>query len=344
MPNSRIISSRPMARRVSVAHRFNRYLTGIAGCVAVAGWVSESHAQVAAEGYAVERLNPASAGSPWLVMDDLKLEGPLGGGVSLVTSYARQPLRVSNPDGSQTLSVISNQAFVDVGLAILYDRFRFVLDVPDPLYITGRSGNVGNVQYTAPTLDPSKYPDKVSDFRFGVDARLWGVVNGPLRFGFSGQLFVPSGERDTYVTDGTFRGLLRALWAGNWGIVDHAGFVGVHLRPRDDSGTLGSTALGGPRGSELVFGLGLAPQFAVSTSTRAGLGPELFGETAFKDAFGKYTTALETLLSANLTHVDEHGALVRFKVGGGPGINAQFGAPTWRMILGLEISDRVRKQ
>ena len=344
MPNSRITSSRTMGRRVPFALQINRYLIGVVGCLAVAGWVSEGHAQVAAEGYAVERLNPASPGSPWLVMDDLKLEGPLGGGVSLITSYARRPLRVSNPDGSQTLSILSNQAFVDVGLAILYDRFRFVLDVPDPLYISGHSGTVGNVQYTAPTLDPGKYPDKVSDFRFGVDARLWGDVNGPLRFGISGQLFVPSGERDTYVTDGTYRGLLRALWAGNWGIVDHAGFVGVHLRPRDDSGTLGSTALGGPRGSELVFGLGLAPQFAVSTSTRAGLGPELFGETAFKDAFGKYTTALETLLSANLTHVDEHGALVRFKVGGGPGINAQFGAPTWRMILGLEISDRVRKQ
>ena len=308
-------------------------------------WVSGSHAQVAAEGYAVERLNPASPGSTWLVLDDLKLGGPLGGGVSLVTSYARRPLRASNPDGSQALGVISNQAFVDVGLAILYDRFRFVLDVPDPLYISGQSGTVGNVQYTAPSVDPGKFPDKVLDFRIGLDARLWGDVNGPLRFGISGQLFVPSGERATYVTDGTCRGLLRVLWAGNWGLVDHAGFVGTHIRPRDDSATLSSAALGGPRGSELVFGLGVAPQLALGTNdtTRAGLGPELFGETALKDAFGKYTTALETLLTAHLTHIDGHGALVRFKVGSGAGISAQFGAPTWRMVLGLEISDRVRK-
>ncbi len=344
MRNSRT-NSGTITRSVPFTHRFNRCRIGIAGCLAVIGWVSESRAQVAAEGYAVERLNPASPGSSWLVMDDLKLEGPLGGGVSLITSYARRPLRVSNPDGSQTLSVLSNQAFVDVGLAILYDRFRFALDVPDPLYASGHNGTVGNVQYTAPNLDPGKYPDKVSDIRFGLDARLWGDVNGPLRFGFSGQLFVPSGERATYVTDGKFRSLLRAQWAGNWGIFDHAGFAGLHIRPRDDAATLGSSAFGGPRASELVFGLGVAPQFdlCASGTTRVGFGPELFGETAFKDAFGKYTTALETLLSAQLTHIDDHGALVRFKVGAGPGINAQFGAPAWRMVLGLEISDRVRK-
>lgn len=178
MRNSRITSCKTMTRQFPFAARFNRYLIGTAGCLAVAGWVSESHAQVAAEGYAVERLNPAAPGSPWLVMDDLKLDGPLGGGVSLTTSYARRPLRVSSTDGSQTLSVLSNQAFVDVGLAILYDRFRFTLDVPDPLYASGHSGTVGNVQYTAASLDTGKYPDKVFDFRFGVDARLWETSTG----------------------------------------------------------------------------------------------------------------------------------------------------------------------
>ena len=345
MRNSNGKSLTPVKLRAPLAPRFPMCLVGIAACALSLSFAWESRAQVAAEGFAVERLNPAAPGSLWLVMDDLKLDGPLGGGVSLVTGYARHPLRVSAPGSAGTLSVVSSEAFVDVGLAILYDRFRFTLDVPDPMYLSGQSGSVGNYQFTAPSVDVGKYPDKVFDFRFGVDSRLWGDVSGPLRLGLSAQLFVPSGERATYVTDGTYRALLRAQFAGDWGMLSHAGFVGVHVRPRDDSDTLSSASLGGPRGSEFVFGLAAAPQFDLSESgkTHAGLGPELFGETAFKNAFGKYTTALEALLSAHLTHVNDHGAVVRLKVGAGSGINAQFGAPSWRVVLGLEISDRIRK-
>jgi len=329
--------------------RFNRTASSVRPAAVAAFSVTfalaiAGRAQVAAEGYAVERLNPGAPGNSWLIMDDLKLEGPLGGAVSILTGYARRPLRVSALGNGQSLSVISDQAFVDVGLAILYDRFRFTLDIPDPLYLRGESGTVGNAAFTVPLVDVGRYPDKVTDIRWGADVRLWGDVRGPLRIGASAQLFVPSGERANYATDNTFRGLLRAQFAGNFGIFNHAGFAGVHLRPRDDSQKLGLPTLGGPRGSEFVFGLAAAPQLAVSKSGAAslGVGPELFGETAFKSALGKYTTALEALLSSHLTYFDAHGAQVRFKVGGGRGLNAQFGAPIWRMVLALEISDRFR--
>ena len=343
MRNSKRNAGKVTMRRGRLAFRCSPCVAASGVCAALLGWASHSPAQVAAEGYAVERFSPAAPGTPWLVMDDLRLDGPLGGAVSLVTGYARRPLRVSAPGSPESLSVVSDQAFVDVGLAILYERFRFTLDIPDPMYMAGKSGLVGGNQYTAPRLDIGKYPDKVSDFRLGVDSRLWGDVDGPFRLGLSAQLFVPHGERATYVTDATYRSVLRAQFAGRWGIINHAGFVGVHLRPRDDSDTIASPSLGGPRGSEFVFGLAVAPQtaFGGNGALRAGFGPELFGETAFKEAFGKYTTALEALLSAHLTHVNEHGALVRIKLGAGPGIHPQFGAPTWRMVLGLEISDRV---
>ena len=320
-------------------------LAAVAAFSAALALAIPSHAQAAAEGYAVERLNPGAPGNSWLIMDDLKLEGPLGGAVSVVTGYARRPLRVSVPGNAPSLSVISDQAFVDVGLAILYDRFRFTLDIPDPLYIRGQSGTVGNTEFAAPLVDVGRYPDKVTDIRLGLDARLWGDVRGPLRLGASAQLFVPSGERANYATDATYRSLLRLQFAGDWGMFNHAGFVGAHVRPRDDTPKLDSPMLGGPRGSEFVFGLAAATRFALSKSggSNIGVGPEFFGETAFKSAFGKYTTAVEALLSSHLTYLDAHGAQVRFKVGAGRGLNTQFGAPTWRMVLALEISDRVRK-
>jgi hypothetical protein len=129
-------------------------------------------------------------------------------------------------------------------------------------------------------------------------------------------------------------------------MLDHAGFVGVHIRPRDDSNRLIASSLGGPRGSEFVFGLAAAPHSKLSAdgAIRVGVGPEIFGETAFKDAFGKYLTALEALMSAHLTHSNAHGALVRLKLGMGPGLNSQFGAPVWRGVLGIEISDRIGTQ
>jgi len=320
------------------------HILQVAALVAVLAVSTGSAAQVIAEGYTVERLNPGAPGNTWVMMDELKLEGPLGGAVSLVTSYARHPLRVSAPASAQSLSVISDQAFVNVGMALLYDRYRLTLNIPGPLYAGGQSGNLANTQFTAPSLDIGKVPDKVTDFTFGIDTRLWGTNLTPLRMGASAQLFVPSGEKANYGTDGTFRSVVRAQIAGNWGMFNHAAFVGAHLRPRDDSAKLGSPSLAGPRGSELIVGLALAPQMALSRDgkTSLGVGPELFAETAFKAAFSKYTTALEALLSSHLSYLDEHGSQVRFKVGAGRGLNAQFGAPTWRMVLGLEISDRIR--
>jgi hypothetical protein len=90
--------------------------------------------------------------------------------------------------------------------------------------------------------------------------------------------------------------------------------------------------------------LAAAPQFSVASGDldRVGVGPEIFGESAFKSAFGKYTTALEALLTAHYTHTNAHGAAVRLKLGVGRGLAAEFGAPTWRTVLGVEISDRIR--
>jgi hypothetical protein len=65
----------------------------------------------------------------------------------------------------------------------------------------------------------------IADMRLGLDSRLAGSVDGPLRFGFSAQLFVPSGERASYVTDDTYRGLLRVQFAGDWSGLSHAGYV-----------------------------------------------------------------------------------------------------------------------
>src|ERR1700679_2576155 len=71
-------------------------------------------------GFAVERFYPSAPGGGWFVMDDVNISGGLGGAVSLTTGYSRNPFVVS--DGAQRLILVANEAFVDIGVAVTYDR------------------------------------------------------------------------------------------------------------------------------------------------------------------------------------------------------------------------------
>ena len=142
------------------------------------------------------------------------------------------------------------------------------------------------------------------------------------------------GERSDYVTDATYRAMGRVLFAGSVGLVTYAGQVGIHVRPLDDT-----PAPGSPRGSELLFGVAAGPAFPVRAKTVLVLGPEIFGESAFRSLFGSTTTGLEALLSGRLEGTEDEGAQLRLKVGAGGGLNPHFGAPEWRMVLALEVFD-----
>jgi hypothetical protein len=224
-------------------------------------------------------------------------------------------------------------------MAILYDRFRLYLNIDNPLYIVGSSGTIDGYQFTSPAVDVGKYPDKVTDVRFGFDARLLGEVGGPLRLGLGAQIYVPSGERATYVTDGNYRGMIRALIAGNSGAYAYAAQVGVHIRPRDNV-PIPNT----PRGSELLFGTAGGPKFPITCDGKLNviIGPEIYGQTAFRWFLGATTTAVEALATARLEQTRESGSLLRFKLGAGTGIQRQFGAPEWRVLAAIELQDRVK--
>jgi hypothetical protein len=298
-----------------------------------------------AEGFAVERFYPSPAGAGWFVMDDLDMHGSLGGALALTTGYARNPLRLD--DGIQQLAVVSSQAFINFGLAATYDRWRIYLDLRVPLYIAGQSGTIGGAVYTSPrtmlTASPLTFsdrvtlasnPDTLSDPRVGVEGRLFGAAGGRFRLGLSAELIAPNGERSAYDTDGTFRAMIRALTAGDLGGLRYAAQLGVHIRPVDEASIPGS-----PQGSELLFGGAAGEEVG---AWRAGtlaliVGPEIFGASAFRSLFGATTTALEGMLTARLEETAAHRQALRLKLGGGAGINQDFGAPEWRLVLAIEV-------
>ena len=287
-------------------------------------------AQQAAQPFAVERFYPSPAGAGWLVMDDLDLHGKVGGAMNFTIGYDHDPLLIGS--GPNRLPVVSDRIFANFGGAFTFDRFRFYLNFDMPFLIEGQSGVSGGYAFTAPNVDPSTLPDPLDDIRFGADVRLIGDPHGPFRVGLSAQFFYPTGRPQDYDTDGNFHTMFRALLAGNVGRIRYAGHVGVHFRWYDDPSTLGS-----PIGSELLFGIAGGPTLPLPTKRwDLIVGPEVFGATALRSPFGSTTTALEGLLSARLEGTRDDVMQVRIKVGAGIG-NAQFGAPDWRLLAGIEM-------
>ena len=310
-------------------------LAGLAAAACVSTLGAHAGAQEQAQGFAAERFYASAPGGGWLVMDDLAISPGLGGALSLTTGYAKNPLHASL--GGQRLELITKQGFVDFGAAISYERVRLYLNLESPLVSKGESGTLGRYQLTAPAVDLGANPDTFADARIGADVRLLGELASPLRLGVGAQLWVPNGARSDYDTDGTYRAMGRLLLAGDWKPLLYAGHVGVHLRPLSDAESPGS-----PRGSELLFGLAVGPRLPLDERTALVVGPEVFGETAFRVFGGRSRTGLEALLGVRLERTADDGASLRVKLGVGGGLHPEFGAPDARAVLSLELGDHVR--
>jgi hypothetical protein len=301
-----------------------------------AAWTSNAHAQQQAQGFAVERFYPSAPGGGWLVMDTLDMRGGIGGAAGLTISYAHDPLRIATTNGSQHLTVVSDEALADFGFAATYGRFRLYLNLDAPLVMSGQSGTVGDYSFTAPTGNPSATPDALADARVGFDARLAGDAKSAFRLGAGAQLYVPfTGDASNYLTDGTYRAMGRLLFAGDVGSFTYAAQLGVHIRPRDDA------PAPGPQGSELLFGVAAGARIAVPglQNTSVIVGPEVYGASAFRSFLGTDGTALEGLLSGRLEGTADDGRQYRLKLGVGAGLNPHFGEPEWRFVIGIELFD-----
>jgi hypothetical protein len=304
--------------------------TLLAGLVFSIFWPLLADAQQQEAGFAVERLYLSAPGAGWFVMDDLDISGRLGGAVSLTSGYARNPLVITDPVSKQTLAVVSEEAFLDIGAAVTYDRFRGYVDFPVPLRLSGTSGTLGPYQFTAPSVSLGTNPDTISDPRLGVDVRLLGEPGSVLRLGASAQLIIPSGSRADYVTDARYRGMFRFLAAGDSGAFNYAGQLGIHVRSLNEAPVPDS-----PNGNEFLYGISGGRRFAWPNNWALVAGPEIFGETAF-NASSSGEAGSEALLTGRFEHAAT-GPNLRIKLGFGHALVQNFGAAQWRIVFGVEL-------
>ena len=285
-----------------------------------------ARAQTPVEGFNAERFAPSAPGAGWFVMDSLDMHGELGGALAFSARYANAPLRVS------TEKVVTDSAYGQVAGAITWRSWRFSVAFDFPFAVKGPGPTVNGAAYPAADVDLGSNPDTLSDVRVGVDTRLVGAWDGPFRLGLGAQLWIPSGVSNEYVTDGTYRGMVRLLLAGDVGVFTWAGQLGVHVRPRDDGGVPGA-----PRGSELLFGAAAGAKLFAGEASRTVVGPEVYGATAFAGFFKPETTSAEALLSARWEGTGGTGPQLRVRLGAGLGLGTQFGTPSWRVLLGIEV-------
>jgi len=311
----------------------------LACAVAVCALCAPARAQQPAQGFALERYYASAPGAGYFVMDTLSQRGTFAGSMGLTFGYSRDPLQLRAAGSKVPLSVVSERTFVDLGFAGSYDRVRLYFNFQLPLTAQGQSGQIGGYAFTAPNVNLSSHPDLIADARLGADVRLLGAPDGSARLGVSAQVFFPNGDRDAYMSDDSFRAIVRALWAGDLGRFSYAGQLGAHLRQLNDAPIPGS-----PLGSELVFGLAVGARAQLGPETSVVLGPELFGETAFSELFRGHATGVECLVGGRLeTPVDsDNERILRLKLAFGGGLHPRFGAPEWRALLGLELSGHVQ--
>ncbi len=292
-----------------------------------------TYADQAAQGFALQRFYSSAAGAGWLVMDALDMHGDWGAAIQLTNDYAKNPLTLSG------LTVVSAQDYINLGVAVTYQRYRLYLDIPSPAYIKGNSGSAAGYSYNAPSVDWAAEPDTISDLRIGFDARIFGEFNSPFRMGLGGQVYLasgpnPEGNRADYDSDAGNRAMFRLLAAGDQGQFTYAAQVGIHLRSLNDYPTPGS-----PEGNEFLLGVAAGIKLSVGAQGQSLIaGIETYESTAFQHLFYASASAIEALISCRYEAAPQDNRQFKFKLGAGPGINPQFGAAEWRAVLAVELA------
>jgi outer membrane protein OmpA-like peptidoglycan-associated protein len=272
-----------------------------------------------AQGFAVSRFEPSERGSEWFANESLDLRGTPRVMLGAVGDYSYRSLSIYAPDGTTRQSPVRNLFFAHLGGSFVFgDRYRLAVNMPLQVFADGHGGRIGTAYYPSPPNEQG-----IGDLRLGADVRVFGRQGEVITGAVGLQVWLPTGDRAQYSSDGEVRIRPRAMVAGEIGSFVYAAQVNVAYRGREDN------VGGGALGSEIGFS-GSAGLRALDG--KLVFGPELYGSTVFDDAFAKRTTPVEGILGMH--YLDRAG--VRIGAGLGTGLTRGFGSPEVRALLSLE--------
>lgn len=278
-----------------------------------------------ADGAQLDRFDIAEHGSRFFAADSLELERPgqwLVPTAGVVTTVAHGLRVFGTPAEGARTSLVTDEVVLHPGAAlVMAPGARFGVDVP--LYLQG-----GHDENLAGQFLPAPRSPVLGDVRLAFDLRLLGPprsdVDG-LTVAGGVAVYLPSGSRDDYTSDGYTRVGIRTSAALRQGPILAAARVGLEYRR--DLDDFGGVRMGPEANGAVGVGLRLV-------GDRLVVGPEIAGSTILRNQpFGHRTTPAEALLGAHGTFGD-----LRAGLGIGTAIERGLGAPRVRVLAAIEWS------
>jgi uncharacterized repeat protein (TIGR01451 family)/MYXO-CTERM domain-containing protein len=310
-------------------------LLGLAGLVALALWRGRRRALAAALCVAVVIAVPVSAvaQSGGFALDQFRASeltgdgfaisrpttpGPLAFGAQLALDYANDPLvlesRVGDPD-SERAQIVAHQLVGTLGVSLgLGNRVAVYGQLPVTLWMEGdATGGIPNPSAATP-----------GDAVLGARARLLGDADDLLALGVQLGVSLPLAETaregQSYVGDRAAVFLPRLLAELRFGERVRLA-LNLGARARRDTAVQGLTV-----GNELTGGAGLTVSLVPKRLELVG---EIYGATAFDDAFARGNTPFEVLFGARGRPV----CALSLGLAAGTGITRGYGSPDVRGVF-----------
>ena len=196
------------------------------------------------KGFTVNRFEPSERGSEWFMLESLDFRGKARPVIGVVGDYMYRPfvLRRDPSDADRiTNSVVRNVFTLHPGFSfVLAKRLRLAGSLPIVMF-----QDRGVIQPNPNIVRPLRNDQAIGDVRLGMDFRvLGGEFNSPFRLALGGQVWLPTGSRDNYTSDGSTRVAPRLLMAGDIGSDDvaftYAVKGGVMFRTNSGRQTIGN--------------------------------------------------------------------------------------------------------
>lgn len=256
-------------------------------------------------------------------MDSLDLRGKVRPAVGITGDYAYHPIVAYDLNGKYLAPLVRQQFYLDPSASlVLFDRFRIGALVPVAVYQDGKRVTTDSATYRPPA-------GNLGDIRLSADVRLFGKYGDVITGALGSSLYVPTGSRDNYTSDGNTRFAPRFSVAGDILFVTYSARAAFHYRP------LTERFERNPLGSQIELGgaAGVRVQNLV-------VGPEIFASSVLnEDSFLKRRgTPIEIMLGG---HYSLHG--FRFGAGAGGGVSRGWGSPAFRALLSAEWAPPVDK-
>jgi OmpA-OmpF porin, OOP family len=286
-------------------------------CLALGLWSTSSGA---AEGFNLNRFEPAEPGSRWLVADSLSFEGHERWAFGVVSDWGHKPLVTYDGNGAESVSIVEDQLFFRLGASIsLWERARVGLSVPMLVYQNGDDAVAGETGFAG------GQQSAFGDARVAADYRVFGEEGQVLSGAVGLRLYLPTGNPEAYASDGSVSVEPRFAVAGAVARFFYAGHAGVRARPDHGSS---SAAFG----TEAVLGAAAGMTFL---DDKLLVGPELWTSTVISRGgdgfFGKAATPFEVQLGGHYDVRPEW----RVGLGIGPGLTSGVGSPAARWVASL---------